>query len=76
MFLDTVSLVASVFLTPSLLDLYLLAFNIMVISSDNSAGVAYVNWSRICCGLILSILACDSIAYAVDSAAVLEKFLL
>jgi hypothetical protein len=40
MFLDTVSLVVSAFLTPNLLDLYLLAFNMMVISSESSAGVA------------------------------------
>ena len=51
MFLDTVSLVTSVFLTPSLLDLYLLALSIIVISSESSAGVAYVNLSSISCGL-------------------------
>ena len=76
MFLDTVSLVVKVCLTPNLLDLYLLAFNIIVINSDSCASDDSPSLSNISCGLTLSILACDSITYAVDSAAVLLNPLL
>ena len=68
MFLDTVSVVVSVCLTPSLLDLYLLAFRIIVMISESFALSRLANLSRISRDEMLSILACAIIIYAIDSA--------
>ena len=58
MFLDTVSFVGLVFLTPNLLDLYLFAFSTVEVNSDNWAGFVYVSLSSISPTGTLSIFAC------------------